>query len=484
MGVTRRTRAASRGDVFTARWLAVFIGATLETWSFRGVSFMHRSTFIAFAGFVLAFNSGCGEKAKGGGDSTDERMGVVEVCGDAVTCGETCANDGDCPSGQHCSAAKVCYAECTPTSGCSGACGRDGRCGGQREVVVVPPAPPVLDEPVIVGGEEPEDGVDAGALEECATSRNAGQFTPVSMFVMFDNSISMSQNDKWGNATRAMNAFFRDPETAGFRIALRFFGANPVPGCDAEACTNDTVSACAEPQVPLGEPTSEPDDPHERALIDAVAAANPDFSGTPMFAALSGATEWGIARQQQNPDEQVVVVFVTDGIPQFQDCSEDIGEIAALAQTAYDGHGVLTYAIGIEGSSEAQMDQIARSGGTSEGIFVGAQNAERDLLAALSQIRGEIASCDLQMPRPTVGTVDPTRVNVSITSGVGDVTLGQVSDLDACGDLGAWYYDEPGAPSRILLCPAACEIVRSEAMSQIDIVLGCVTSRQPPQVSR
>ncbi len=244
------------------------------------------------------------------------------------------------------------------------------------------------------------------------------------------------------------------------------------------------MSACSSPQVALGELSAAAGDAQEAALVQAVNAANPDFSGTPMFAALSGATEWAVARQAQNPDEQVVVLFVTDGVPQYQDCTENIGEIAAVAADAND-QGVLVYAIGLEGSREDQMNEIARAGGTGDGIFIGSQDAGRELLDALTQIRGEVASCDIQMPQPSGDVaIDIDKVNVTLTLSGEDATLGRVDAEGECEDLAGWYYNDNADPTRILLCPTSCDAVMTDPSSRIDIVLGCEVAQTFPQLAR
>ena len=84
--------------------------------------------------------------------------------------------------------------------------------------------------------------------------------------------------------------------------------------------------------------------------------------GTPISAALAGALQWASAQHKKTPDENTVVVLVTDGQP--NGCQEDIGTIAGLAAAALAADGTRTYAIGLTGSEKATMDQIAMSGGT------------------------------------------------------------------------------------------------------------------------
>ena len=117
-------------------------------------------------------------------------------------------------------------------------------------------------------------------------------------------------------------------------------------------------------------------------------------------AALDGALRWAATHQAANPAETTVLIFVTDGEP--RGCNENFDDIAALAGNALSRTGVATYAIGLEGSSEAQMDQLAAAGGTGSGIFIGnSANAEAELLAALDTIRGETLSCNFAIPAAT-----------------------------------------------------------------------------------
>jgi hypothetical protein len=51
----------------------------------------------------------------------------------------------------------------------------------------------------------------------------------------------------------------------------------------------------------------------------------------------------------------------------------------------------------------------------------------------------------------------------------------QVPTVGDCGTEGGWYYDNPAAPTKILLCPASCELVQSVNQGAIEIVLGCQT---------
>jgi hypothetical protein len=331
-------------------------------------------------------------------------------------------------------------------------------------------------------------GGPASADAACAVGSAAATFSPVNMFVTFDKSGSMSMNNKWTDATTAFIAFFRDPGTAGLRVAFRFFPDSlPAAGCDDRGCS---IDACSQPLVPIAPLTADPapQDMQEGSLVTALMTAMPggrmgmNGGGTPLSAALGGAEQWAGAYQMAHPDEKTVVILMTDGEP--NGCDENIANIAALAATALQTNNVLTYAIGLQGSNQMQMDQIAQAGGTMNAFFIGAGTmAQTDLLMALTAIRGRSLSCDFPVPAPKPGEMlDPTRVNVTFTPGGGtSITLGQVPNAAACSTSSAWYYDNPTSPTRIFLCPSACDTVRADTNAKLEILLGCKTEIEPPK---
>jgi hypothetical protein len=83
--------------------------------------------------------------------------------------------------------------------------------------------------------------------------------------------------------------------------------------------------------------------------------------------------------------------------------------------------------------------------------------------------------CDYDIPTPPSGsTLDPNRVNIEVvTPSAQPRTLPRTKDKDACGTEVAWYYDDPKAPSRISMCPSACDAISGGGSVQIK--LGCET---------
>lgn len=312
-------------------------------------------------------------------------------------------------------------------------------------------------------------GAGTGGAASCGGSTVQAQLAPLAMFIMFDKSGSMGQNNKWTNATAALKAFFQDPGAAGLEVALRFF---PDGACDGTSCD---INACATPQVDAAPLTADPapTDAQEQKLVQAVASKSPG-GNTPMSAALNGATNWGKTYLAAHPDHKVVVVLVTDGEP--QGCINDVTQIADIAAQGKAG-GVSTFTVGLQGSGTNTLNSIAMAGGTNQGFFIGNGNAEADLIAALEAIRGKAIACELAIPAPTNGqTVDTAQINVEFTPGGGQpATIGNVNGAADCGANGGWYYDDPANPTKIELCPTTCDSVQGDAAGKLDIVLGCDT---------
>lgn len=319
----------------------------------------------------------------------------------------------------------------------------------------------------------------------CAVEKDEATLAPVNMLIMFDRSGSMNNNDKWNDASDALVAFFQDPGTAGLRVALRFFPHDqPAAGCNNGQCS---IPACSQPLVDLAPLTAAaaPGDAQEDALVSAVQGESPGGGGgTPIYAALGGSEVWATAYAQAHAAEKVVVIFVTDGAP--NGCDENINNISQLAADALASDGVYTYAVGLEGSNESDMDAIAQAGGTTQGFFIGSgSSATADLLAALKAIQGSQLSCEFVVPKTSSSgqAVDPKKVNVNFTPGGGTTeTLGQVPSAADCGTDGGWYYDNPTAPTKITLCPVTCATAQSDKEAKIEILLGCATQiGNPPQ---
>jgi len=324
------------------------------------------------------------------------------------------------------------------------------------------------------GGLDGIDGGDGdpGDFDACASTVIEGERQPVQMYIMFDKSGSMLDDQKWAGATAALTAFFQDDDSAGLNVALRFFpDDDPASGCNESACN---AQACATPLVDLGTLNALPahSDPHQAALVEAVQSRQPGGL-TPMFAALAGAADW--ARGHVDDEAKTVVVLVTDGEP--NGCNESTAAIAGLASDAATD-GILTYTIGMSGADLNQLHQIASAGGTEQAFIVGTgASVHKDLVAAFEDIGTSAPSCTMVIPASSdLGEeIEPGLVNVTfLTSPTAKPrTLPRVDGSNDCDGAGGWYYDDPAAPTTIELCPASCDLVEENKKGSLELVFGC-----------
>jgi len=87
-------------------------------------------------------------------------------------------------------------------------------------------------------------------------------------------------------------------------------------------------------------------------------------------------------------------------------------------------------------------------------------------------------ACNMQLPTPASGTLDPTKVNVSLTFGGAATTIGKALDASHC-DAGGWYYDSDTAPTQVILCPSTCDDAQTKVgaakSGKFQILFGCDT---------
>jgi len=305
-----------------------------------------------------------------------------------------------------------------------------------------------------------------------STGSGSDDFTACASAKVMGRSGSMLQDQKWAQATTALIAFFQDPESAGLSVALRFFPDDkPTAGCSAPACN---VAACAEPLVPVGTLNAQPaySDPQQKALVEAVNSVMPEGQ-TPMYAALGGAEMW--AKADATPEHRTAVVLITDGEP--QGCDENLANIAALAADAKSSKGVLTYAIGMSGANQSQLNQIAAAGGSELAFMINQGTVTTELRAALKKVKTSQLACTFEVPPSADPTkpVDPALINVTLTKGGSSPSvLPQVSGPGACVGA-AWHYDDPGAPKQLVLCPDVCKAAQGDPSAVVEVVIGCAT---------
>lgn len=267
-------------------------------------------------------------------------------------------------------------------------------------------------------------------------------------------------------------------DTNGFALGTCSASLTTSTCTQGDSCT---ASDYAKPAVPIALlPGGAP------AVVNALAAKQPN-GNTPTSAALQGAIDQAKAYAIAHPGHTVVAVFSTDGIP--TECDTNAQNIAAIAAAGLGGSpSIRTYVIGVfaqneQATAKPMLDSIALAGGTKQAFIVTANsNTATAFLAAMNQIRTQSLPCEVTLPKPDGGIPDPKKVNVTFTASNNNVTvLGYVGDSTKCDPVkGGWYYDSDTTPTKVILCPASCALVKSDTGGRIDVVQGCVTVVQTP----
>lgn len=302
-------------------------------------------------------------------------------------------------------------------------------------------------------------GGGTGGEEGCLAEEAEATTSPLDIVVLLDRSGSMA-GARWDGSVGALTAFFQDPGGSDISAAISYFP----PPVEVNVCQPESYDP---PQVPLTSLAN------PAALVDDMQAQFPGGDYTPTWAGLYGALLYANDLQDQNPDHVVIVVLASDGDPTT--CNTDIPSIAELADTAYQYNGVRTFVIAIQGSTVANLDQIAAAGQTTAALDV---TTDINLFKQkMDEIRAEVLSCEYVIPDPTSGEFDATKVNVKYTPG-GSGTPQSIPQAQSAGDCGSgagWYYDNPAAPTKIFFCPSTCEEIQSDEAAKVGFVFGCPT---------
>jgi hypothetical protein len=251
-------------------------------------------------------------------------------------------------------------------------------------------------------------------------------------------------------------------------------------------CTNATqcdVNFYARPAVEIAPINT------QLAAIDSALNLQPPQGLTPTVPALQGAIAHAREWATTHPDQTVVTVLATDGLP--TDCGpavegappaiDQVLEIAREGQTG--AQPIRTFVIGVfppgDGASIANVNAIAAAGGTDEAVTIDAGGeVEAEFLEALRRIREGTLACQFQIPE-TEEQLDYFSVNLQFDSGESRAQLGFVPNEAACATSpNSWHYDvDPtvSKPSAIQVCPAVCDQFRNTQTGSISLQLGCRT---------
>lgn len=303
----------------------------------------------------------------------------------------------------------------------------------------------------------------------CATTTLQAERIPLDMYFMVDTSGSMD-GPKLALLKSGLTSFLGASDSADLGVAGQRF---PIGGLN-ETCEPSDYAAPAVPWAILP-------DGALAGWIDGLSAEG----YTPSVPALQGAVDACKARMGAEPGRKCAVVFVSDGEPEGNCPPASISAEGPLGDIAADAYAndIPVFAVsfyGISSVGQKILITIAQEGGTQVPFAIKEGSVEDDFVEALAEARGTALGCEYVMPTTDEGTVNPNLVRVAYTPGgaTEDQTIPRKTTEGECGGSGGWFYDDNDAPTKLVMCPATCDVMRSDSTGKVDILLGCSSNQR------
>ncbi len=303
----------------------------------------------------------------------------------------------------------------------------------------------------------------------CATTTLQAERIPLDMYFMVDTSGSMD-GPKLALLKSGLSSFLQAPDSAALGVTGQRF---PIGGLN-ETCESTAYGTPAVPWAILP-------DSQLSGWISSLTAEG----YTPSVPALRGAVDACKSRMVAEPGRKCAVVFVSDGEPEGNcppasiSAKQPLGEIAAEAFE----QGIPVFAVsfyGISSVGQTILIAIAQEGGTQVPFAIKEGSVQQDFVDALAEARGTALGCEYQMPTTDAGVVNPNLVKVGYTPGAGgeSQTVPRKDSLAACGSQAGWAYDNNDNPTKLVMCPSTCDVMRADAKGKVEILLGCSSSQR------
>jgi hypothetical protein len=309
----------------------------------------------------------------------------------------------------------------------------------------------------------------------CAVQKQESKPVPTDIFIMLDKSVSMNcpttdaacnnpttavPPTRWTAVTEGIKAFATAPSNDGIGIGLGIFAPT------GDMCSPQTYATEATPIAPLPAGGT--------TVLNRIAATQP-AGITPTLWSLQGAILYVQQYMAANPTKTAAIVYVTDGMPNSPKCPSTVQGAADVAKAAYDAKpSIETYVVGM--GATATLDQIALAGSGGSTHYIDANGDTATKLRDLLKLVSHAITCDHPIPATTTAlNFDAVDVQTRVSDTAPTTTLKYVTSAGACASTPAWYYDvlPPGTPTKITLCPSACDPLKGVDTASVQVVIGC-----------
>jgi hypothetical protein len=362
----------------------------------------------------------------------------------------------------------------------------------------------------------------------CAGETHIAEQAPASLVFVLDGSESMNSGGKWSSAALAIISAIDQDSFDTMSLGLLVSPNGTVTG---PSCVFGFPVACgspALPQIPIkpaGKDKSTASTGVRSEMYKWLSSNSPKagYDGTPLWEALK--TSYNFLKLSAAKSKLITVV-ITDGTASCASLSsrggyKDINgcldwefptSLITLIKGAHDDASapIYTFVVGVPGadttgkdpnkeppySARKALSAYAKAGApeyvdpTCEGTWGMPENVDpakschfdmstsgafdaKKLADAITKMRGAVLGCVYDLPKPTTGTVDKSKVNVRIESKSGGTDLKKRSDAsDTCATDGCWDYTADG---RVELIGKACADAKALTDGRVTILVGCAT---------
>jgi len=378
---------------------------------------------------------------------------------------------------------------CASVGACSAGTGKD--------------SDPTLTAPVDSGGgldldgggggfdaSDPDTPYDPDAA--CAARSFGGAKIPLAIAIVFDVSGSMKDEGRMTTAKAGLKKALTDPKFDDVAVALFRFGLQNLNTFPPNGCITDKTPFFAPEPLSTGRAAL-------FAKIDSLVAAG----ATPTYSGLNDAYAWlapNVKAKTPPMDGKTAVILVTDGAPNCG--SETVEDFVALVKKGRAAT-MDTFIIGLPGSgtnlddgthSSVLLTRMAAAGTELGNLPAGCEanptatgsavtkpcyfDLQKDglsadtLSTALDVIRKAASSCEYGLP------VDSAKFDVTAPGVVVVDSAGKATQIPYCVDpaappaTGCWVWADD-AKTRVKILGAACQTVKTDDGSRVDILLQC-----------
>lgn len=337
------------------------------------------------------------------------------------------------------------------------------------------------------GGEDSHGGSDDhDTFEECAAvSQTAGNnYQPVDVIFAIDNSPSMG--DEIDEVRANMYAFSKAVSEKG--LDMRVVLISCLPG---DCGMSHFLGICIDPPfgAGVGCPADDSNPPQYLHISKRVPSVKALRWIIDSYSEYQGMMREGAARHvvviSDDRDEWTSTQFDTAfrGLESgFEDyLFHGIFSFMSKEEACAVSHPCCQYAAP-GGEGVAYRELVELTGGVSGDL------CEQDFSPVFGALADSVIghaklSCSWDIPQPPEGeTLDPTKVNVRLTTQGGDTRyIGHVSGVSDCASVEhGWFYDNPSNPKTVLVCPQTCAWIRTLKQATMDVLFGCETEIAAP----